>query len=191
MMTDEDKSLFLNAMHDVKRVKNPVQSSEQLTLAATERLTQATLKKIRARNRQTSIDMTPSQTSVIDWQNPALIEAFDSVAYQQDGVRPLEINKLKKGELAVQASLDLHGKLVEEARSAIHYFVAEAHQQKLRCIRIIHGKGYNSTERYPALKNCVNQELRKLKHVLAFCSAPNHEGGVGAVHILLKAHKKQ
>ena len=50
----------------------------------------------------------------------------------------------------------------------------------------MHGKGYNSEAQFPILKNLVNQTLRTLTAVLAFSSAPEKDGGAGAVNILMK-----
>jgi DNA-nicking Smr family endonuclease len=60
-------------------------------------------------------------------------------------------------------------------------------QQRLRCIRIVHGKGLRSGPRGPVLKNAVNVVLRRTDAVVAFCSARQVDGGTGAVYVLLSA----
>ena len=54
------------------------------------------------------------------------------------------------------------------------------------CVRIVHGKGRNSEERLPVLKNLVDRVLRHRADVLAFHSAPAAQGGTGAVLALLE-----
>ncbi|WP_172959698.1 Smr/MutS family protein [Thiomicrorhabdus aquaedulcis] len=159
----------------------------------TQLTTQATLKKIKARNRQAllnpeSIDNRHTKNSYL--LNLPALTAADCMLFQQKGVRTQELNKLRKGDFNCQGSLDLHGCIVEESVEIIHDFIKQASQQQLRYVRLIHGKGYNSNDTFPALKNCVNRELRSLKNVLAFCSAPEKDGGVGAVNVFLKAPGK-
>ena len=53
-------------------------------------------------------------------------------------------------------------------------------------MRIVHGKGRNSGERLPVLKNLVDRVLRHRADVLAFHSPPAAQGGSGAVLVLLE-----
>ena len=82
--------------------------------------------------------------------------------------------------------LDLHGMTVAEARPMLAEFIADSRQQRLRCVRIIHGKGFRSASAQPVLKGLVNNWLRQHDGVLAFCSARPADGGTGAVYVLLK-----
>jgi len=52
-------------------------------------------------------------------------------------------------------------------------------------VRIVHGKGLNSDDSLPVLKNVVDRMLRQRADVLAFHSAPAAQGGTGAVLVLL------
>ncbi|HHT00027.1 MAG TPA: DNA mismatch repair protein MutS [Thiomicrospira sp.] len=116
------------------------------------------------------------------------VTTFESLFYHQKGIRLQELSKLKKGDFTVQAVLDLHGLTIDQAEIESLDFIHRAYQEYFRYIRIIHGKGYNSDDSYPALKNLVNQILRQTKLVLAFSSTPEKDGGTGAVNIFLKSH---
>ena len=184
MMTEEDKSIFLTAMTDV----TPIQASNIKAQYSQKKLQQQakeTLQQLRKRQRvirdYAAIETRPTEL----FSKP--VRAFETLLYHQKGIRLQELSKLKKGEFEVSAELDLHGLTLEDAKSVMHDFIKEAYHLKKRYIRIIHGKGYNSSEEYPALKNLVNQELKTLKAVLAFSSAPVRSGGTGAVNIFLKA----
>jgi DNA-nicking Smr family endonuclease len=52
-------------------------------------------------------------------------------------------------------------------------------------VRIIHGKGLNSPDGVPTIKNMVDRLLRQRADVLAFHSAPPAQGGTGAVLVLI------
>ena len=106
------------------------------------------------------------------------------IDFSQHGVQPKTIKKLKQGNLSqTPPCLDLHGYKVEEAKIILSNFV---NQSQSRYLQIIHGKGYNSPEPLPILKNLVASFLYSHPLVLAVCSCPINDGGAGAVFILLK-----
>ena len=94
--------------------------------------------------------------------------------------------KLRRGHWSVRGELDLHGRNSEEARDALADFLFAARQHGDRCVRVIHGKGLTSPNREPVLKGKVRRWLAQWDDVLAYCEAPQHAGGGGAVLILLR-----
>ena len=86
----------------------------------------------------------------------------------------------------MQGELDLHGHTTDEAHDALADFLVEARQRGYRCVRVIHGKGLTSPNREPVLKGKVRKWLSHWDDVLAYCEAPQHAGGGGAVLILLR-----
>ncbi len=113
------------------------------------------------------------------------IETSDELLFMRPGVQNRLFLELRRGHLPPQESLDLHGLRVAEARQVLAEFLAYARHHRLRVIHIIHGKGYGSEGRQPVLKQKVNQWLRQRREVLAFCSAPRFDGGMGATYVLL------
>lgn len=95
--------------------------------------------------------------------------------------------RLRRGHWSVQGELDLHRLTREEARDALTEFVNAARGYGWRCVRIVHGKGLSSPNREPVLKSKVRQWLAQRDEVLAYCEAPRHAGGSGAVLVLLKS----
>ncbi|NND54506.1 MAG: Smr/MutS family protein [Gammaproteobacteria bacterium] len=75
----------------------------------------------------------------------------------------------------------------DEAREHLREFIEYCLDKGFRCVRIVHGKGRGSGPRGPVLKNAVNNWLRKWDPVLAFVSAPDMDGGTGAVYVLLRS----
>jgi len=96
------------------------------------------------------------------------------------------LTKLRRGHWSVQDELDLHGHTALEARDTLADFLAEARARGDRCVRVIHGKGNTSPNREPVLKGKVRKWLAHRDDVLAYCEAPQHAGGGGAVLILLR-----
>jgi DNA-nicking Smr family endonuclease len=96
------------------------------------------------------------------------------------------LSRLRRGHWSVQAELDLHGKTSDEARDTLADFLLEARARGIRCVRVIHGKGLSSPSKEPVLKGKVRRWLAHWDDVLAYCEAPRHAGGGGAVLILLR-----
>ena len=87
----------------------------------------------------------------------------------------------------VQDDVDLHGLNRQEARLLLAEFLRTCLRRGLRCVRVVHGKGLRSPGKEPVLKGKVRVWLLKRDEVLAFCEAPENQGGSGALLVLLKA----
>jgi DNA-nicking Smr family endonuclease len=97
--------------------------------------------------------------------------------------------RLHRGDYALQAHIDLHGHTVEEAKVVVDRFLTAAYAAGQRCIMLIHGRGLNSKDNKPVLKEQVRIWLshgRLSRLVLAFATAPLTNGGAGAVYVLLR-----
>jgi len=98
----------------------------------------------------------------------------------------MTLRKLRRGTWPPQDSLDLHGLSSDEARQLLVEFLHHSTQNGLRCINVIHGKGWRSEGREGILKTHTRHWLAQHPQVLAFCEAPQNAGGGGAVWVLLK-----
>lgn len=99
------------------------------------------------------------------------------------------MKRLKRGEFPVQDHIDLHGLTREEAETAVRDFLAQSHRHGLRCVLIVHGRGLNSPESFPVLKEGLPIWLGRgtaKRIVLAFATARPYDGGTGAVYVLLR-----
>ena len=96
------------------------------------------------------------------------------------------LSKLRRGHWSLQGELDLHGMTSDEAHDTLADFLLDARARGVRCVRVIHGKGLTSPRKEPVLKGKVRRWLAHWDDVLAYCEAPRHAGGGGAVLILLK-----
>ncbi|MGH8686548.1 MAG: Smr/MutS family protein [Burkholderiales bacterium] len=122
---------------------------------------------------------------------PVSIEdALDSgveLSYLREGMSRQVLRRLRRGHWVVQEGLDLHGMNRVEAAAQVAAFVRASAARGLRCVRIVHGKGWGSPNREPVLKGKLRAWLTPRDEVLAFCQAPAAEGGSGALLVLLKA----
>lgn len=106
--------------------------------------------------------------------------------FLRPGVARTTLRKLRRGQPPVQGSLDLHGLTSNEARKLLQEFLREMAQRGLRCVRVIHGKGWQTGGGEGILKPRTRHWLTQCAEVLAFCETSPHEGGGGAVKVLLK-----
>jgi DNA-nicking Smr family endonuclease len=121
-----------------------------------------------------------------DPEYPELLETGEELFFARTGLQHNVLRKLRRGQYAIGAELDLHGLTATEAREQLAAFLIACRSRDLRCVRIIHGKGNGSVQRRPVLKGKVNHWLQQRDEVLAFCSARPADGGTGAVYVLLK-----
>ena len=99
-------------------------------------------------------------------------------------------NQLRAGQLTLDAELDLHGMTIPIAHQELAEFIYQCRLERIRCIRIIHGKGWGSKDNQPVLKTKLNAWLQQEENVLAFCSTSIEAGGAGAVFVLLRRQQK-
>lgn len=112
--------------------------------------------------------------------------------------------KLRKGQMPVEAKLDLHGMTQESAHASVVRFIAAQHAAGARCVLIVTGKGGRAADPYQrkavpgrftfspgrgilkeALPRWLN-EPRLRAHIIAVQPASRSHGGEGAVYVLLK-----
>jgi DNA-nicking Smr family endonuclease len=122
----------------------------------------------------------------------AKFDISDSDEFIEGAISGLDrrvLSSLRRGDFAVRAHLDLHGMTRDVARDAVEAFVLKARRENLRCVLIVHGRGLNSKDKIPVLKGALHNWLERGKigrSVLAFCTARPHDGGAGAVYVLLR-----
>jgi len=174
-----DEKLFHDAMKEVQEIrefrdiqvcrrktsftrKYKQTSSDQEALKSLEEL-------VKGRG---SINLSDTQ-EYIEWINQD---------YREDIVK-----KLHKGQYAVQDCLDLHGIIIEEAEKEVDGFLKESIKKGYRCVKIIHGRGLRSVKG-PVIKQALAAWLlgRYRKKLIAFVTARQCDGGLGALYVLLR-----
>ncbi len=115
------------------------------------------------------------------------IETGEELVYLREGLSRQVLRRLRRGHWVVEDGLDLHGMNRVEAARSVGEFLRRCSARRLRCVRIVHGKGHGSRNREPVLKAKLRKWLVLRDDVLAFCQAPAAHGGGGAVLVLLKA----
>ncbi|HZP41566.1 MAG TPA: Smr/MutS family protein [Candidatus Binatia bacterium] len=110
------------------------------------------------------------------------------------GLDPRVLRRLRRGDFAWQAHLDLHGMTAEAARPAVGAFLTAAVRAGHRCVLIVHGRGLNSKDQVPVLKERIKEWLARgsaARIVLAFTTARPCDGGSGALYVLLRRDRRR
>ena len=110
------------------------------------------------------------------------------------GLDKRSAQRMKRGQMQIEARLDLHGHRQDEAHRALNGFIAGAASAGKRCVMVITGKGLRlgdqeNQRQVGVLREMVprwlNEEPNRSR-ILSFNHATPGDGGTGALYVLLK-----
>jgi len=172
-----EEELFADAMREVREIKEfrqiPLRQKKAVALP----------KKI-----SSDKEAIHALEEIVSGQRPIhLPDTQEYIEWINRDYRGVNIRKLHEGKFSVQDYLDLHDMSVEEAENEVGLFLKDSLMKGHRCIRIIHGRGLRSPKG-PVLKNSLIKWLsgRYRKFIIAFVTARQCDGGLGALYILLR-----
>lgn len=170
-VSDEDRAAFAAATRDVRRLKPRNQAHVDAP-----------------RPRPTARQARAEQKAVLEQSlgGSFASETHEEVWFARDHVSRQILRRLKRGDFAIEAEIDLHGLRLAEAQRELQTFLRECRERGLASVRIVHGKGTRSGPDGPILKPSVHRWLSLWDEVLAFASAQPRHGGNGAVYVLLR-----
>ncbi len=109
--------------------------------------------------------------------------------------------RLKRGQMAIEGRIDLHGMRQEEAHRALDGFIATSRAAGRRCILVITGKGARDGDDHrpfgaPSAPGILRRQVPRWlsdgtnrEAVLAFATAQPQHGGSGALYVLLRRRR--
>lgn len=152
-----------------------------------------------------SPDNTEFQAALKDLEKHGLNASARSTQSAQDksgqnGFDKRTDERLRRGQIPIEARIDLHGYNKDQAKGVLTNFIKAAHGQGKRCVLVITGKGSRNNDQAskpPAkgvLRTNVPHWLNEpplsdivIKH---YPSKPK-DGGDGALYVYLRRHKKR
>ena len=111
-----------------------------------------------------------------------------------DPERPVDLDRrswlrLKRGQVTIEQTLDLHGLTQGEAHRRLGAFLARAQAAGCRCVLVITGKGLGSGG---TLRHMVPRWLNEpdnRERVIAYTPAQPRHGGSGALYVLMRRRR--
>lgn len=178
---EDDSQLFSKAMQGVEKIKSHNLAQTESTTKQKKVDAQTLAKRMAAEGSEVAEGEALSDMQAL--LNPVANQAF--LSYRIATLQHRVFEDLKAGKMRWFEAVDLHGCTIEQARSAVLELLHIAKENNQNVVKIVHGKGKDGV-----LKTCVNGWLRQHREVLAFVSAPENQGGTGAVLVLLKRAEK-
>lgn len=125
---------------------------------------------------------------------PATLHELDATTAH--GIDHRMAQRFKRGQLPIDAHLDLHGMTRERAHDALNRFLATSQARGDRCIVVVTGKGQKGPlePHTGVLKATLPRWLNDAPNrarVLAFAPARPQHGGAGAFYVLLKRNRPE
>jgi DNA-nicking Smr family endonuclease len=112
-----------------------------------------------------------------------------------DPQRPIGIDRrswlrLKRGQVVIEKTVDLHGMTQEQAHERLTQFLADAQRGGLRCVLVVTGKGllHGGVLRH-TVPRWLNEGANR-ERVLAFAPAQPKHGGAGALYLLIRRARR-
>ncbi|RMH20669.1 MAG: DNA mismatch repair protein MutS [Gammaproteobacteria bacterium] len=174
MCSEEDRRLFRRYVGDVRRIEH-------------DRVSRSPSPKARMKRAPKVTSQQTSWNEANPWIPPEKQVTGDSgLQFMRNGFSMRQMRRLKQGGIPVDYRIDLHGCTVGQALGKMDEVFKLARERQLRCVEVIHGKGYSSRGGVPVIKNALNHWLPQQAEVLAYCSAPLRQGGTGALLVFLK-----
>ena len=173
---DEDTRLFLEAMGEVRPLTDRPPAPEP-TAPLPQR-------------RDEEAEALQELSELVDGRAPFnLADTDDFIEGAIADLDPRVRRRLRQGRFSNQGYVDLHGLTQDEAKEELERFLLESHRRGHRCVLVVHGRGLHSKDGIPVLKERMKVWLtqgRLARRVLGFCTAQPHDGGAGALYVLLR-----
>ena len=116
------------------------------------------------------------------------------------GLDKRSAQRLRRGKITIEASLDLHGYTAAEARRALDRFLEDAAARSLRCVLIVTGTAVRRAREdgimpvrsagilRASLPDWLGEPDNRVR-VIAHCPAQPRDGGAGARYVLLRRRR--
>ena len=171
-----DEDLFLEAMSGVREIRE----FREIPLRRPPRMKPCPGRKSN-RDREVLEQIVKGQKTI------NLCDTGEYMEWTGPRIRRDITKRLHEGRFSVQDGIDLHGMTLVEAEEALTEFFRDALRRRLSCVKVIHGRGLRSPKG-PVLKEALKSRLQGSfrKWVLAFATAKDCDGGLGATYVLLR-----
>jgi DNA-nicking Smr family endonuclease len=182
-LSAEDRRLWQHVAADIK----PLSGRDRLRSRAAELLPDEAAPSAAAAPRRRRVSAAPGETAPPPRPKPPAPLLHGS----RDGLDRRKAERLSRGQLPIEASLDLHGLRQAEAHRRLEAFLADCQAAGRRCVLVVTGKGLHKEEAgvlRTAVPRWLNEQPNRAR-VLSFDYAQPRHGGTGALYVLLRRRR--
>ena len=186
--SDDDMVLWQRVITEVKPLKSNIELAEFAALFAQSNHLAPPVATLSGRMQKPPVKPTRRPISVT---SPASVKKVNPVDLRQGeraGIDGRTQRRLFRGDVPVDRRLDLHGLTAARAESRLAQFIETAARDGCRCVLVITGKGTG------ILRGLVPDWLKRQPlspHILALAEARPHDGGSGALYVLLRRKRSR
>ncbi len=184
-LSPEDQALWEHVTQSVRRVQTDLMSA-------------ASLDQTLEPNRPEKIAALKRQKGRVPLVQSAPVKPKPAVPTMSHGDAPgldrRTAQRLKRGKLDIEGTLDLHGYTQTKAHQALSRFLQTGFETGRRTVLIITGKGDKLGGRPGVLKDAVPgwfNEMPMRQWVAGFSYAAPKDGGNGALYVRIKRRRDQ
>ena len=186
--SDDDRVLWQRVITEVTPLKSTIESVEFAAI-----FTQSdhlALPVIKPSGRMQKQPVKPVQPPIATTPSAQSKKAnpVDLRQGERAGIDGRTQRRLFRGDVPVDRRLDLHGLTAARAESRLVQFIETAVRDGCRCVLVITGKGAG------ILRGHVPGWLKRQPlspHILALAEARSHDGGSGALYVLLRRQRSR
>ena len=185
---DDDKVLWQRVITEVTPLKSTIELAEFATIFGHSDSVAPPVAKPSGRMRKPAVNPV---RPLIAARPSAQVKKANPVDLRQGeraGIDGRTHRRLFRGDVPVDRRLDLHGLTAASAERRLVQFVEAAARDGCRCVLVITGKGAG------ILRGHVPDWLKRQPlspHILALAEARPHDGGSGALYVLLRRKRNR
>ena len=186
--SDDDTVLWQRLITEVKPLKSTIELAEFAAISAQSDHLAPPVAKPSGRTQKLSVK---PALPLIAATSPVSVKKANPVDLRQGeraGIDGRTQRRLFRGDVPVDRRLDLHGLTAARAESRLEQFIEMAVRDGCRCVLVITGKGAG------ILRGHVPDWLKRQplsSHILALAEARPHDGGSGALYVLLRRKRSR
>jgi DNA-nicking Smr family endonuclease len=186
--SDDDTVLWQRVITEVKPLKSTIELASFAAIFAQSDYLAPPIAKPSGRMQRPPVK--PPRPTIAATPS-ALAKKADPVDLRQGeraGIDGRTQRRLFRGDVPVDRRLDLHGLTAARAEIQLAQFIETAARDGCRCVLVITGKGTG------ILRGHVPDWLKRQPlspHVLALAKARPHDGGSGALYVLLRRKRSR
>ena len=185
---DDDMVLWQRVITEVKPLKSTIELAEFATIFAESDHLAPPVEKLSGHMQKPPVKSARPMIAATSLASVKRASPIDLRQGERAGIDERTQRRLFRGDVPVDRRLDLHGLTAARAESRLVQFIERAARDGCRCVLVITGKGAG------ILRGYVPDWLKRQPlspHILALAEARSHDGGSGALYVLLRRKRSR